>query len=338
MSFENVYGAPPAELTSVYVGARQFSPLSPGAERLSAVAPGSLNGIAMLAPPGAVERRRALALALRALAPGARLVAMAPKDKGGSRLAGDLGFLGARFEETSRRHHRICEARGPGDAGAIEAAIAAGEPRLVAGMGLWSQPGVFSWDRLDPGSALLRVHLPALSGDGADLGCGNGALSIAALSSAKISRLTLIDIDRRAIDMAVTYAKDRTQFGRPIGSYQAVKHLLANAQVKVEFARPVVHAAAAELALGSIASRARVAHAKIVAAEAVDLATRNAVQVHGAMGMTWEVDLHFWVKRAIALQRSWGTPAAHYETVMDRLRALPTGPDLTFASAFAPAA
>ncbi len=202
MSFENVYGAPPAELTSVYVGARQFSPLSPGAERLSAVAPGSLNGIAMLAPPGAVERRRALALALRALAPGARLVAMAPKDKGGSRLAGDLGFLGARFEETSRRHHRICEARGPGDAGAIEAAIAAGEPRLVAGMGLWSQPGVFSWDRLDPGSALLRVHLPALSGDGADLGCGNGALSIAALSSAKISRLTLIDIDRRAIDMA----------------------------------------------------------------------------------------------------------------------------------------
>ena len=56
MSFENVYGAPPAELTSVYVGARQFSPLSPGAERLSAVAPGSLNGIAMLAEEGPGDR------------------------------------------------------------------------------------------------------------------------------------------------------------------------------------------------------------------------------------------------------------------------------------------
>ena len=65
----------------------------------------------------------------------------------------------------------------------------------------------------------------------------------------------------------------------------------------------------------------------------MDLATRNAVQVYGAMGMTWEVDLHFWVKRAIALQRAWGTPAAHYQTVMDRIRALPTGPDLTFAAA-----
>ena len=150
---------------------------------------------------------------------------------------------------------------------------------------------------------------------------------------ALLAAAQMLGVAQRAIDMAVAYAKDRTQFGRPIGSYQAVKHLLANAQVKVEFSRPVVHAAAAELSLGSIASRARVAHAKIVAAEAVDLATRNAVQVYGAMGMTWEVDLHFWVKRAIALQRAWGTPAAHYQTVMDRIRALPTGPDLTFAAA-----
>jgi alkylation response protein AidB-like acyl-CoA dehydrogenase len=142
----------------------------------------------------------------------------------------------------------------------------------------------------------------------------------------------LIGVGQRAIDMAVAYAKDRTQFGKPIGSYQAVKHLAANAQVKVEFARPVVQAAAAELPLGTLASRARVAHAKIVAAEAADLATRNAVQIHGAMGMTWEVDLHFWVKRAIALAHAWGSSVTHMRTVTERIATLPIGPDLTFAS------
>lgn len=142
----------------------------------------------------------------------------------------------------------------------------------------------------------------------------------------------LIGVAQRSIDMAVAYARDRHQFGKPIGSYQAVKHLAANAQVKVEFARPVVHAAAAELALGTVPARARAAHAKTVAGEAADLVTRNAVQIHGAMGITWEVDLHFYVKRALALGYSWGTPAAHMATVIERMTTLPTGPDLTFAS------
>jgi 16S rRNA (guanine1207-N2)-methyltransferase len=198
--YENVFGAPPAELVDVGANARQFSPLRPGAERLSALPPGALDGLAMLAPPGAVERRRALALALKALAPGANLVAMAPKDKGGSRIAGDLELLGAPFEESARRHHRICVARGPGDPEAIEAAIANGAPRFLADIGLWSQPGVFSWDRVDPGSALLMAHMPALTGAGADLGGGIGVLANAALASPAVSRLTLVDIDRRAIE------------------------------------------------------------------------------------------------------------------------------------------
>lgn len=145
----------------------------------------------------------------------------------------------------------------------------------------------------------------------------------------------MLGVAQRAIDMAVAYAKDRQQFGKPIGSYQAVKHLAANAQVKVEFARPVVQAAAAELSQGGLAARARAAHARIAAAEAVDLATRNAVQIHGAMGMTWEVDLHFWVKRGLALQRSWGTNATAMDTVIARIEALPTGPEFTFASELA---
>ncbi|HEX7819688.1 MAG TPA: acyl-CoA dehydrogenase family protein [Sphingobium sp.] len=152
---------------------------------------------------------------------------------------------------------------------------------------------------------------------------------------AVLAAAQLIGLAQRSIDMAVAYAKDRTQFGKPIGSYQAVKHLIATAQVKVEFARPVVHAAAAELALGTLASQARVSHAKIAAGDAADLAARTAVQVHGAMGMTWEVDLHFFLKRALGLRADWGTSALHRARVAQRIGALPTGPALTFASELA---
>ena len=72
---------------------------------------------------------------------------------------------------------------------------------------------------------------------------------------AVLAAAQMIGLGQRCIDLAVAYAKDRTQFGKPIGSYQAVKHLVANAQVQIEFARPVVHAAAAELPLGTSASQ-----------------------------------------------------------------------------------
>jgi alkylation response protein AidB-like acyl-CoA dehydrogenase len=149
---------------------------------------------------------------------------------------------------------------------------------------------------------------------------------------ALLAAAQMIGLAQRCIDLAVAYAKDRVQFGKPIGSTQAVKHMIASAQVKVEFARPVVHAAAAELPLNTLASRARIAHAKIAAGAAADVAARMAVQAHGAMGMTWEVDLHFFLKRAMALNYAWGTPAAHRETVMHRIAKVRTGPDMAFAS------
>jgi alkylation response protein AidB-like acyl-CoA dehydrogenase len=142
----------------------------------------------------------------------------------------------------------------------------------------------------------------------------------------------MIGLAQRCIDISVVYTKDRIQFGKPIGSFQAVKHLIANSQVKVEFARPVVHAAASELPLVTLASRARTAHAKIAAGQAAECAARAAVQVHGAMGMTWEVDVHFFLKRITALNQAWGTPDEHLGTVIERMSALPTGPDTTFAS------
>ncbi|WP_281985026.1 acyl-CoA dehydrogenase family protein [Thalassorhabdomicrobium marinisediminis] len=155
-----------------------------------------------------------------------------------------------------------------------------------------------------------------------DRALDRGALFVAA---------QLVGIAQACVDMAVAYAKERKQFGKPIGSYQAVKHQLASAQVKIEFARPVVYAAAAALPQHDDFSRARVSHAKLAAGAAADLAARTAIQVHGAMGYSWEVDVHFFLKRAIALENTWGTPAFHRARVAHRVLTQPLGPEHTFA-------
>ncbi len=158
--------------------------------------------LTLLAPPGTIERRYTLALGLRALAPGARLIALAPKDKGGSRLRKDLEAFGCVVIETVKAHHRICACARPETIVGLDEAVASGAPRVIEPFGLWSQPGVFSWDRIDPGTALLIENLPRLSGEGADLGCGVGYLAKAVLTSPQVRRLSLIDIDRRAVDCA----------------------------------------------------------------------------------------------------------------------------------------
>jgi 16S rRNA (guanine1207-N2)-methyltransferase len=199
MTFHHVYGAPPPELADIAADTRQFSPLCPGAGDLQEISPGALPDLVMLAPPGAIERRYALALALRALAPGAPFLVMAPKDKGGGRLAKELAELGCAAHETARRHHRICAAAAKGGRKAIAAAIDAGAPRFSESLGLWTQPGVFSSDRIDSGTALLIRHLPEFSGRGADFGCGLGLLGHAILRSERVTALTLVDLDRRAV-------------------------------------------------------------------------------------------------------------------------------------------
>ncbi len=197
-----VYGSPAPELVEVSAGAVQVSPLVPGSAALEDVAPGSLSAMTVAAPPGTVERAYVLALALRALKPGGALTALAPKDKGGSRIAKALQAFGCTVEETGRRHQRICFARRPESPTGLEEAITAGRPRIVDALGLWSQPGVFSWDRPDPGSLLLVQALPPMAGAGADLGCGVGLLGHAVLSSPKVTRLDLVDLDRRAVEAA----------------------------------------------------------------------------------------------------------------------------------------
>ena len=140
-----------------------------------------------------------------------------------------------------------------------------------------------------------------------------------------------LGLAQRAVDLAVDYAKERQQFGKPIGSYQAVKHHLASAQVAIEFARPVVAAAAAQIGGRDACSRARVSHAKIVGLEAAEKAAQASIQVHGAMGYSWEVDVHLFLKRAVALTQCWGTPRYHRDRIAARIFGQPMGPDRTFA-------
>jgi len=187
--------SPPAD-------AIQFSPLMPGARTLEQQGEETLASMTMLAPPGTLERRYALALALRAVVPGGALRVFAPNHQGGTRLRKEIQAFGCAVEETARRHHRIVVCARPGTLTGVDEALANGGPRLIEELGVWSQPGVFSWDRVDPGTALLLDHLPALSGRGADFGCGVGILSRAVLASAKVEQTTLIDIDRRAVECA----------------------------------------------------------------------------------------------------------------------------------------
>ncbi|HEX8469853.1 MAG TPA: class I SAM-dependent methyltransferase, partial [Brevundimonas sp.] len=164
--------------------------------------PGSIEGAMVYAPPGVLERRYTLALALKALKVGGRLDVMAPKDKGGSRLKKELTAFGVEIGETAKAHHRRCVVIRPEAMTGIEEAIEAGAPRLVEGLEAWSQPGVFAWDRIDGGSALLAEALPPLKGKGADLGCGYGALATVVLRSPAVTSLRLVDMDRRAVEAA----------------------------------------------------------------------------------------------------------------------------------------
>jgi len=133
----------------------------------------------------------------------------------------------------------------------------------------------------------------------------------------------LVGVADRLVSMAAHYAGERLQFGRPIGSFQAVKHQLADALVRVEFARPVVYRAAWSLSVGDPNARLHASMAKAMASEAATVAARAALQVHGAIGYTWEHDLHLWMKRAWALAAAWGDAAAHRARVLEILLAHP---------------
>jgi len=113
----------------------------------------------------------------------------------------------------------------------------------------------------------------------------------------------LLGAGERLLEDSVAYAKQRAQYGRIIGSYQAIKHQLAEVRIALDFARPLIYGAA----LGE----APVSAAKLAASEAAYHAARVGLQVHGAIGYTAECDLGLWILRVRALVSAWGTPSYH---------------------------
>jgi len=119
----------------------------------------------------------------------------------------------------------------------------------------------------------------------------------------------------RMLDMTADYVRERKQFGVPVGSFQAVKHHLANARIALEFARPLVYRAAGSIAAGDPDAPVHASMAKAKADAASLQAGRAALQCHGAIGYTTEYDLHLFMKRSWALARSWGDRTFHHGRV-----------------------
>jgi alkylation response protein AidB-like acyl-CoA dehydrogenase len=138
----------------------------------------------------------------------------------------------------------------------------------------------------------------------------------------------LLGVGQQLIDMGALYATQRKQFGVAIGTFQAVKHRLANAKVKVEYARSLVYRAAHSVAMGVPTRSVDASIAKVSAGEAATFSAKEALQVHGAIGYTYEQDLHVWMKRAWSLELAYGTGAWHRGRVADAVidGALPAEP------------
>jgi alkylation response protein AidB-like acyl-CoA dehydrogenase len=154
---------------------------------------------------------------------------------------------------------------------------------------------------VDPARRLFEVRAGAWVGNASDV------LDLGILCQAA----QLVGLGRGLLEQASTYVTQRRQFGRAVGEFQAVKHHLADVLVALEFARPLVHAAA-------VTGSARdVSAARVAAADAAYRAARAALQVHGAVGFTREHDLSLWLLKVRALRSAWGTQTWHRRRVLD---------------------
>ncbi|GHE63339.1 acyl-CoA dehydrogenase [Streptomyces vinaceus] len=171
---------------------------------------------------------------------------------------------------------------------------AAGELRLAPGPG----------EPLESTDPARRLSRPAA--DGELLAAGPRVLAAARTALVWARLLTAaqcLGVGEALLASTVAYVKQRTQFGTPIGSFQAVKHRLADTLLALEFARPLVWAAALGLAPWEVAA------AKLAAGGAAYGAAMTALQLHGAVGYTEELDLSLWLRKARPLRDAWGSPS-----------------------------
>jgi alkylation response protein AidB-like acyl-CoA dehydrogenase len=161
---------------------------------------------------------------------------------------------------------------------------------------------------LDPTRRWFRVTGGERSAAGADVERGRGQAIV-------MNAAESVGVAARAMEMAVDYAKERKQFDRPIGTYQAVSHACAQMMLEVEGARSVVYWAAWALDHEPETAPLAVACAKAYAGDAGRRVPRAALQVHGGIGFTWEHDLHFFLKRGEANAHAYGDGTAQREQV-----------------------
>ncbi|WP_327086654.1 acyl-CoA dehydrogenase family protein [Nonomuraea sp. NBC_01738] len=134
----------------------------------------------------------------------------------------------------------------------------------------------------------------------------DGAPAVPVLAALTVAiSAQLLGVTRHLLDTSVAYARTRTQFGSRIGAFQAVKHQLADVAIAADFAAPLVYRAALTRLERDVSA------AKAASGEAATLAARTALQVHGAIGYTHELDLRFWLARAWSLAAAYGGSAHH---------------------------
>lgn len=204
----------------------------------------------------------------------------------------------------------------PGAAGAEAFLLAAGG----GGLRLYrrDEVDVEPVETVDRARHCARVR-PAGAGAGALVTDDPAAMARAFDRGALGTAAELVGLARRMLALAVAHVTERRQFGRPVGSFQAVKHHLAEARLQVHFAAPAVAYAAHALADGLEDASRSVSTAKWLAGRAAAVAGRAALQCHGAMGYTVEADLHLFLKRSWALARTWGDGDHHADRVATAL-------------------
>ena len=183
-------------------------------------------------------------------------------------------------------------------------------------------PDQFEWrhnESVDPSRRLFSI---VVNDDAEPVSVGESAYALMAEAvdyGALGAAAQALGLAQRMVELSVQYTADRQQFGKPIGSFQAVKHLMANVAVQLEFAKAPVYKAAYDLSTAGASAACSVSHAKIVACDAAHLAAKNCIQVHGAMGYTWEVDLQIFMKQCWALANTWGDTGFHKSRVAETI-------------------
>lgn len=196
--------------------------------------------------------------------------------------------------------------------------------RIVGWSANWSSQTNANLDddatSLDPLTPVIRLSEEEFSSQFEASSVLDGEAEEWRMRGAALVAAQQLGIAAGATASAVTYAQERKQFDKPIGQFQAVKHLCSDMLTSVEVARAAVYFAGALLDDPSFGDTERaVSVARLMASEAANLCGRNCVQIHGGMGYTWEMDAHLYLKRAWVLDMTLASPEEHAEIVANSL-------------------